>query len=194
MADAVGLAMEAVILRLSLRDLADEQLFAAKVRACPRLAASKTAHWPAISGAYQAVLVAMSGPCLCGRGDATILSPTVQLQNIPDAPVSVEQWATSLLWPTAEEVRAELQQEVEGGGSGDDRPDESPVFIRSVRGDADACDGLLCGRRAENALLTRIEVCMAAMGLVTIEDRTLNAGRINLTAACAARSSGRHVN
>ncbi len=32
MADAVGLALEAVILRLSLRNLADEQLYADKVR------------------------------------------------------------------------------------------------------------------------------------------------------------------
>ncbi len=82
----------------------------------------------------------------------------MQLEAIPSAPDSVEQWATSLLWPTAEELRAGLQQELEAGGSGGDGPAESPFFVCNVRGDSDACDSLLRGRRAANALLTSVEV------------------------------------
>ena len=89
--------------------------------------------------------------------------PPAQLEAIPSAPESVEHWATSLLWPTAEELRASLQQELEAGGGGNDGPAECPVFVRNVRGDADACDRLLHGHRAENALLTTIEVLIAGM-------------------------------
>jgi len=112
----------------------------------------------------------------------------VQLEAIPSAPASVEQWATSLLWPTAEELRAGLQQELEAGGSGGDGPAESPVFVRNVRGDADACDGLLRGRRSENALLTMIEVSVAEM-LCPCSMMWLFKGAMSASpAACAATS------
>ena len=82
------------------------------------------------------------------------------MEAIPSAPASVKQWATSLEWPAAEERCAGLQQELElsGGGGGNAGSAESPVFVRNVRGDADACDRLLRGRRAENTLLTTVQV------------------------------------
>lgn len=81
----------------------------------------------------------------------------MQLAEIPPTFTSVEQLATSSLWPTAEELRAGLRQEIEAGNSGEGVV-ESPVYIGSLRGDAGACDGLLRGRHADNALLTTVDV------------------------------------
>ena len=86
----------------------------------------------------------------------------LQVAPLPSSFDSVEHLATSLLWLTVEEVRAGLQQEVEAqAGSSASGPQESPLFIRNVRGDTGACDRLLRGRRGDNALLTTIEVSAA---------------------------------
>ena len=194
MADAVGLALEAVILRLSLRDLANDALYADKVR------------W---------LLSRLPRGTRCAPID---LPPSFWRVPIPHVNAFRQTWhmpvaraATTRFFCGAvggHPVRTRKRRAVghqpavadrggaarrpaagtEAGGSGGDGPAESPVFVRNVRGDADACDGLLRGRRSENALLTMIEVSVAEM-LCPCSMMWLFKGAMSASpAACAATS------